>query len=281
MCAVNGSSMKKACAEFESECACTQPDCGFSVKIVSELPKQNEQIEETIERVPSDSELIENLRENARFTYPFKAQSSIPSKFSVSELSKGADEGVFDFDTLPDFMSEQGMGGAERGTALHTFMQFANFENARKDIEAELNSVRDKGHITDRQRSAVEVSRLKTFFASELCSRILAADAVFREYKFMTGVDSSQFGGERRAEDSVVLQGIADCVIIEGGTATIIDYKTDFVKTENELVERYSMQLAIYSGAIQKLLGIPVKECLIYSFCLGKQISVPTEQNII
>ncbi len=281
MCTVKGRSMKNACSAFEGDFLCTQSDCGFSVKIVSKLPEENEQISEDIERVPSDAELIEKLRESARFTYPFKAQSSIPSKFSVSELSKGAEEGVFDFDTLPDFMSEQSMSGAERGTALHTFMQFANFENAKADVEAELISVRDKGHITDKQLNAVEVPRLKTFFASELCSRILAADAVFREYKFMTGLDSSQFGGERSAEDSVVLQGIADCVIIEGGTATIIDYKTDFVKTENELVERYAMQLAIYSGAIQKLLGIPVKECLIYSFCLGKQITVPTEQNII
>lgn len=280
LCTANGVSMKKACAKFESDALCSEQDCGFSVKVVSQIEEKAEAAEQPIERVASDSELIERLRESARFEYPFKAQSSIPSKFSVSELSKGADEGVFDFDTKPDFMHEQSMSGAARGTALHTFMQFANFENAKRDVEAELISVRDKGHITEKQREAVELSRLKAFFESELCKRILAADAVFREYKFMTGVDSSQFGGERTADDTVVLQGIADCVIIEGGTATIIDYKTDFVKVESELVERYGMQLAIYRGAIEKLLGIPIKECLIYSFCLGKEIRVETEQNI-
>ena len=93
----------------------------------------------------------------------------------------------------------------------------------------------------------------------------------------MTGIDSAQFGGTERAGDTVMIQGVADCVIIEGGHATIIDYKTDFVKSESELTERYAMQLALYKGAIEKLLDMPVYECIIYSFCLGKEIVVDTD----
>lgn len=280
MSTAKGLSMKEAYNAFDCDCDCSNKDCGFSVKIVSQIEEKGSE-EETIQRVPSDSEIISKLRECARFEYPYESQSSIPGKFSVSELSKGEEDGVFDFETKPDFMHEESMSGAARGTALHTFMQFANFENAKKDIESELTAVCEKGHISEKQREVIEISRLEKFFNSRLCDRILSADAVFREYKFMTGVDSSQFGGEKIAGDIVVLQGIADCVIIEGDKATVIDYKTDFVKAESELIERYGMQLAIYRGAIEKLLGIPVKECLIYSFCLGKEIKVETEQNII
>ncbi len=276
---VGGRSMQSVCNAFLQQTDCVSNDCGFEAKVVHELSCDSGP--EPLERVASSSALIEEIRARARFVYPYGAQTTIPSKFSVSDLSKGAEEERFDFETKPDFMHEQGMSGAARGTALHTFMQFADFENACRDIEGELLAVRDKGLITEQQRAVIDISRLKTFFASPLCKRILAADAVFREYKFMTGMDSAQFGGERAAADSVVLQGIADCIIIEGDAATIIDYKTDFVKTEQQLLERYGMQLAIYRAAIEKMLGLAIKQCLIYSFCLGKQIQVETEQNII
>ena len=169
------------------------------------------------------------------------------------------------------------MTGAQRGTALHTFMQFADYKKAREDIKTELERIESLGHITKRQRAVIDEKKLEAFFASKLCDRILNCDALLREYKFMTGLDSSQFGGTEGAGDTVILQGVADCVIIEGDKATIIDYKTDYVKAESELIERYAMQLALYKGAIEKLLDMHIKECLIYSFCLGKVISVNTE----
>ncbi len=54
----------------------------------------------------------------------------------------------------------------------------------------------------------------------------------------------------------------------------IADYKTDYVKTEEELLERYKKQLDYYGLALGRLTGLRVKEKLIYSFCLGREISV-------
>ncbi len=271
--------MKNACDVFGTALLPLYEGAELTATVLDELADEIEA--EPPERTASNNELIEKIRKAVGFEYPYKSQTDIPSKFSVSEILMSEKEQVFDFTTKPDFMSEKGMSGAERGTALHTFMQFADFSAAVSDLEAEIESVFKKGHISERQKDAIELSRLKNFFESELLERILKADKIMREYKFMTGIDSKQFGGSALAGDKVVLQGIADCVIIEGGTATIIDYKTDFVKDESELVDRYGMQLAIYKGAIEKLLGIKVSECLIYSFCLGKQIPVTTEQSII
>ncbi len=277
----DGRSFEAAAKVFDCESLQTNPDSGFSTRIASEIKDDAVYKQNVEERIESDSELILKMKEAARFDYPFKMQSQIPSKYSVSELSKSSSEGVFDFDSAPDFMCENEMSGAARGTALHTFMQFANFERAAQNLQLELDAVCEKGHITPQQKDAIELSRLSSFFESSLFKRILKADSVFREYKFTVGVDSGQFGGSRYADDTVVLQGIADCVIIEGNCATIIDYKTDYVKTPNELLERYSMQLSIYKSAIEKMLSIPVKQCLIYSFCLSCEIEVETEQNFI
>ena len=272
--------MKNAYKAFADDLSPLFDGAPFEARVIDEVFEDVEEVNEIV-RVPSNSCLIDKIRKAAAFEYSFKSQTDIPSKFSVSEILKSERDEAFDFAFKPDFMSENGMSGAERGIALHTFMQFADFNSAAVNLEAEIENVFTKGHISERQKQAIELSRLRNFFESSLFGRILNADKVMREYKFMTGIDSKQFGGSALAGDKVVLQGIADCVIIEGDTATIIDYKTDFVKNESELVDRYGLQLAIYKGAIEKLLGLKVKECLIYSFCLGKEISVETEQNII
>ena len=70
----------------------------------------------------------------------------------------------------------------------------------------------------------------------------------------------------------------ADMVdLVEEMRANVIDVAA---QQEDELIERYGMQLAMYRQAIEKLLSLPVKECLVYSFCLGKQIEVKTQQNV-
>ena len=43
-------------------------------------------------------------------------------------------------------------------------------------------------------------------------------------------------------------RGIADAVLVNGGEAEIVDYKTDRGKTPAALVESYARQLRIYKG---------------------------------
>ena len=52
------------------------------------------------------------------------------------------------------------------------------------------------------------------------------------------------------------------------------DYKTDVVKSAEELVSRYQVQLDYYGEALARLTGKEVVEKIIYSFALGKEIMV-------
>ena len=72
------------------------------------------------------------------------SQSQIPSKLSVTQITrKYKEEKTFDFKLKrPKFISERDvLTGAERGTAIHTFFQYCNFENAENDTENEINSL--------------------------------------------------------------------------------------------------------------------------------------------
>jgi len=54
----------------------------------------------------------------------------------------------------------------------------------------------------------------------------------------------------------------------------VADYKTDRVQSADELVKRYYLQLDYYAEALTRLTGKPVKEKIIYSFALGKEIAL-------
>ena len=60
----------------------------------------------------------------------------------------------------------------------------------------------------------------------------------------------------------------------EEGELVVVDYKTDRVSNENELKERYHSQLEYYAEALARLTGKKVKEKVIYSFTLQKEIEV-------
>ena len=70
------------------------------------------------------------------------------------------------------------------------------------------------------------------------------------------------------------MQGIIDVYFEETDGLTVLDYKTDRVKTADELKEKYHAQLDYYAEALEKLTGKPVKEKIIYSFTLGEEIIV-------
>ena len=53
-----------------------------------------------------------------------------------------------------------------------------------------------------------------------------------------------------------------------------MDYKTDKVKTDEELLSRYTIQLDYYKRALEASTNMKVKEVFIYSFALGKEIKL-------
>ena len=115
------------------------------------------------------------------------------------------------------------------------------------------------------------------FFASAIGKRVLRADKVYREIRFLrefTREELERTAPELRLQGATVIQGIADCVILEAGQGTIIDYKTDRVGTMGELAERYHSQLELYRAILEEYLAVPIREKIIYSFALSDEIRV-------
>ncbi len=244
------------------------------------LPKEEEQ-EKAAEPAQPDAELYRRLKEEIEFTYPHKASLGIPVKVAASKLA--AEQGGRQELTLsrPAWMGEKGMTPAERGIALHEFMQFADFQAVLENPQAELRRLVDCAYLTPEQAGAVELERAKAFLESDLGQRVLASKEVQRERRFTAMIPASLAEPDREAgaEEEVVLQGAVDCTFTEGGALHIIDFKTDRVKTMEELWERYATQLRLYAAAMEQVSGMKVGELFLYSTHLNRAMGKSAVNN--
>ena len=115
------------------------------------------------------------------------------------------------------------------------------------------------------------------FCQSNLCKRILKAQKsgnLYKEQPFVIARPAKEISEEYGSSKEVLVQGIMDAYFEESDGIVLIDYKTDHVKDAEELVRRYRKQLEIYAESLEQMTGKTVKERIIYSFSLGKEIVV-------
>ena len=173
-------------------------------------------------------------------------------------------------------MQKQKITPAERGTILHNFMQFAEFSSAKKDLEAEIIRLVQKRYLSKEQAAVLNVVKIKAFLNSSLYQRMVQGQ-MLREYKFNFFIKVSEIDEtieSTHGDEEIFIQGIADCLIIEEDGIVIIDYKTDYVEDDRILVNRYYNQLRLYKSAIEDIFQQPVKQCLLYSLHLEKEIEI-------
>ena len=74
--------------------------------------------------------------------------------------------------------------------------------------------------------------------------------------------------------DTILVNGIIDCFFTEGDSVILLDYKSDRIYKEEELRQRYQVQLRLYRLALERALQVSVKEMMLYSFAMGKAVVV-------
>ena len=175
-------------------------------------------------------------------------------------------------------MSKDKLTPAQRGTATHRFMQFADYAAASVDAAQELKRLVAGGMLTEAEANAVDIKAVSAFFAGALAKRILKAEKVFKEYEFTFGIPVRELYPEVpenvAGSEKIIIEGVADCAFVENGRLIIVDYKTDRVASGDELKELYASQLGIYRRCLEQVIGMPVEQTLIYSFRLGKTVEI-------
>lgn len=253
-------------------------DCPSPLKVVYKECTDEEAADEAVafEEAEADESLFKEIAQKLSYKYRYEALSGVITKRAASEVDRNYIDRDYFASAVPSFLSEGGLTGAQRGIATHTFIQFADYEKAKADLESEIERLTAKGLLTAQQAKGINRKALKGFFESRLFARIVASPLVMREKKFTLEVpisevyeELSDFSGEK-----MMIQGIADCAFLENGELVVVDYKTDALKNETDFIVKYASQVLLYKKALSECTGYNVKSAVLYSFHLGKEIEV-------
>ena len=173
--------------------------------------------------------------------------------------------------------------GAAIGDSYHHALAFYDYSKDSSQL-SEFLSPEEYGLLNQEKLQKFLDSPLGQIFA-----KAYKENTLYREQHFMQEVEYEKLFPEDGAVvevadeavssnagsvEKVILQGIIDAFIMEENGIILVDYKTDRVKDEEELRNRYQKQIDLYSEALEQILGKKVKRRALYSFSLGEEVDL-------
>ncbi|NHN30941.1 helicase-exonuclease AddAB subunit AddA [Paenibacillus agricola] len=232
------------------------------------------------------------------WTYAHQQASELPSKISVTELkrqsdhyrvlSRDSEESTFPEAAVPSqssitarrprFMELKQMNAAERGTVFHSVMQYIplDHEPSAIDVVRALDEMVDKELLTAEQHKLLDPEIIVAFFTSSVGIRLLQASEVYREIPFSLGLSAKEAYSSKELSsmdesETVLLQGMIDCLFVEENGLVLVDFKTDRLLDDGEaaieaIKERHKQQIDLYANAVEKIWKRPVTGKYIFLF---------------
>ena len=285
-----------------------------------------------------DKDMHEALLQRLNYEYPYRDETDLPIKVSVSELKRKSYENALKMEEeeelsllkeddfymnksdmtkdsksgqieesnsdaadkvsetdLPEIeiprpaflQKEKEVSGTARGTLYHLVMEHFPYAQIRSDggkwdvaaFQRYLAQMVQNGYMTQEEAKLLNCRKFVAFLETDIGKRMAAAQeqkTLRLEQPFMLGIPADQIYTEKKSKELIMVQGIIDAFFFEDEDIVLVDYKTDRVRRKDgtELVEKYKEQLKYYAQALERLSGRKVKEKIIYSFALSKEIPV-------
>ncbi len=239
-----------------------------------------------------DNRLREEIKTRFNYAYPHQYSTGIKVKMTVSELKKlgqNQDEELsqklYQTEpsekkvTLPSFLrdTEEVTTGTDRGTLYHRVLELIDLTrvHSREDLKDELGRLVSSNRLNEEDVKKLKQDYIYNFASSKVAERMRKAQiagVLHKEQQFVMGVNASEVIKETDSDELILIQGIIDVYFEEEDGLVLLDYKSDLVSEEEELIRRYRVQLNYYKRALEQMLNRRVKEMMIYSLPLAKEI---------
>lgn len=239
----------------------------------------------------------EMLEEQFGYRYPYADSGQQKLKFTVSELKKRmylketlgeeleeAGELLYEepdvVPLIPRFLQEEEeLTGASRGTAYHRLMELLDFskEYNSEEIRENLRIFVENGKMGQDMADCIRIEDVQDFLSTSAAQRMrLAAkqQRLWKEQPFVLGIDAREIYPKEQEGELILVQGIIDAYFEEEDGLVVLDYKTDKIYRQEELAEKYHAQLDYYAKALEQMTQKKVKEKIIYSFTIKKEIQL-------
>ena len=213
-----------------------------------------------------DAAAVEKLRAVLSWENPHAAATKRKAKSSVTELRRTAeelDEEAEPVFTRPKFAAKnRKLSAAESGTAHHKFLQHFALEKTG-GLAAEAERLVRENYLSADERAVLDLDALAAFWDSDLGEKIrVNAEKVRRELPFTARFSPAEIaeitGGKTDttlADEFVVVQGVADLVVLLPQEIWLVDFKTDEAGKNDlpEKIKTYAPQLKLYAAALEKI----------------------------
>lgn len=210
--------------------------------------------------------------------YPQGQITKYPINISVTELNKKLQEGEIEYYPLANRESRGALTAAQRGILTHSALEHLPLDMVmtKENICSAIQGLKDREILN--QIEEIEIDNIVKLFESDLGKRLLRnPKGVRREVPFVLELPIKEVYGEGvKGTETVYVQGIIDCIIIEDDGIVIIDFKNDMVNKANVeiAVKRHKDQIYLYKKALETITGMKVKECYLYLLKPSLAISI-------
>lgn len=227
------------------------------------------------------SDYTDIIQKRLSYIYPFDKSCTLPSNITVTEIKRLFSEendgyNIYSQNIIkkPKFIEKESLSAAKKGTVMHFVMQKIDFSAIKEenDIKNQIVSFVQKEFITEEEAKSIDVNKILAFVNSDIGMKMKKAKSVEREFSFKIPIKLRELF-DVDIDDEIVLQGAIDAYFEnENGDIVIVDYKTDKVKSKEEIKKRYEVQLKYYKYALEKILSKKVSDTIIYLFDTGEII---------
>ncbi|MBQ4085467.1 MAG: PD-(D/E)XK nuclease family protein, partial [Clostridia bacterium] len=244
---------------------------------------------DALDRILSDGKTAESkvLDEAYAWVYPYASETLSPLKLTVTSMARqvlGPAERQPP-EEMPEFLGGVSRRALERGTATHNALCMLEFgalrhfggDVLRAAIRQQLDMLAYRGVFSREERESIRIDMLARFLESGIGQRAIEAQEMRREWAFNLRMKAKEAIGEGAPDTFVLVQGVIDCCFMEKGKWILLDYKTDRVDDEEELLGRYAPQLRLYRRALEEITGVPVAEAYLCHLRTGRAIAVEKE----
>lgn len=269
----------------------------MAIKNFKQIKKKDINILDLLENNISNEEEINKINEINNFKYKDIIATKIPTKTSVTkikeihnnQMEESEEIDLFELKTkkntlkqatfsIPNFMKDQQekekITATQKGTLIHLCLQKLNenYEYSNKDIKYLIQDLQNKKIITETEAKSININYIMQFMNSLIWNEMKNAKEVYKEKPFYININAKDIYNVETSE-KILVQGIIDLYYItHDNKLVLVDYKTDYIKNENELINKYKEQLELYQEALEAALHKKVDKKYIYSTYLGKAI---------
>ncbi|MGN6385432.1 MAG: 3'-5' exonuclease, partial [Verrucomicrobiota bacterium] len=247
-----------------------------AIKLYTEVAFEQQQV--VPEERLFDADLISQLRAELPFTYAYQPATEEAAKTTVTALRRK--EESEDRESRV-FFGQGKSDGRERGLAYHKLFQEIDLEGSldQDGSKKQAERLRKAGRMTDAELKHIDFTAFARFWQSPIGLEILETkEFVKREVPFTANLDQralSRLNMDHSLsipkDDFVVVQGIADLIVLLKKEIWLLDFKTDHVKKGNvhELTTTYKPQLNLYAHALSSIYDRPVTRKILYFVSSG------------